>query len=126
MVDSAADGLSEYEQLRLENIRRNQAFLTEALGLSLLTAPSIDNFTTASSKRRKPLSNAAADRQLTPKRIRASLSTDAADDTCVVLRRSSRVATLPTVNYTEVCCLNIEFVLQIVNYSSTHLIISCM
>jgi len=107
MVDSAADGLSEYEQLRLENIRRNQAFLTETLGLSLLTDPSIDNFTAASSKRRKPLSNAATDRQLTPKRIRASPSIDAADDTCVVLRRSSRVATLPTVNYTEVCCLNI-------------------
>jgi hypothetical protein len=101
MVDSAADGLSEYEQLRLENIRRNQAFLTETLGLSLLT-PSIDNFTAASSKRRRPLSNAATDRQLTPKRIRASPSIDAANDTCVVLRRSSRVATLPTVNYTEV------------------------
>lgn len=101
MVDSAADGLSEYEQLRLENIRRNQAFLTETLGLSLLTAPSIDNFTAASNKRRKPLSN-ATDRQLTPKRIRASPSIDAVDDTCVVLRRSSRVATLPTVNYTEV------------------------
>ena len=102
MVDSAADGLSEYEQLRLENIRRNQAFLIETLGLSLLTDPSIDN----STKRRKPLSN-ATDRQLTPKRIRASPSIDAADDTCVVVRRSSRVATLPTVNYTEVCCLNI-------------------
>lgn len=108
MVDSAADGLSEYEQLRLENIRRNQAFLIETLGLSLLTDPSIDNSTAASrhSKRRKPLSN-ATDRQLTPKRIRASPSIDAADDTCVVVRRSSRVATLPTVNYTEVCCLNI-------------------
>lgn len=107
MIDSAVEccvveGLSEYEQLRLENIRRNQAFLTETLGLSLLSTDT--KVTAAGKRRRKPLStNADADPQLTPKRTRAAPSIDAADDaTCVVLRRSSRVATLQSVNYTEV------------------------
>lgn len=131
MVDSAVEcyaveGLSEYEQLRLENIRRNQAFLTETLGLSLL-ASSSSSSAVGKKRRRNPISTAtAAERQLlTPKRTRTSSSIDAADDTCVVLRRSSRVATLPSVNYTEVgilfeqcvcICVHLESV-----YSSTQL-----
>ena len=91
MADAGVE-LSEYEQLRLENIRRNQNFLTATLGLNLLPV-------TPSVKRRKSLTNGDQ-----AKRIKASPTVDdsTGEDGFIALRRSSRVAMLLTVNYTEV------------------------
>jgi len=98
-VECEVEGLSEYEQLRLENIRRNHTFLTATLGLTLLPSPADSNFKLIGKRGRSPH---PGDRQVTPKRTKAAAPSINDYNGSLILRRSSRVATLPSVNYTEV------------------------
>ena len=76
------DDLSNYERLRLENIRRNQEFLS-TLGLAALKPPPVERMSseiTEAKKKRRRLTNESTKKHF--------------PDT-IVKRRSSRIASLP-------------------------------
>lgn len=83
--------ISNYEQIRLENIKRNEIYLTETLGINISIKET--KFDIKSIKKRRI--NNIDNEHNTLK-----------DNYSIPLRRSNRVASLPTVNYIEVININ--------------------
>ena len=76
------DDLSNYERLRLENIRRNQEFLS-TLGLAALKPPPVERMSNEITEAKKK------------KRRQTNESTNKNYQDTIVKRRSSRIASLP-------------------------------